>query len=265
MTPSLRAVIADDERLARQKLRVLLESEPGIDIVAECQDGKQAVAAIREHRPDVVFLDVRMPHLDGFCVLEKIAGEELPAVVFTTAYDQYAVKAFEANAMDYLLKPFDRHRLHRAVERVRVDLLKSYDRALAGRVIQDLLSHVTRFEATRSEPDDRIMIKTSGRLVFLNVSDIDWIEAAANYVRLHVDGTSYLMREGIGRLASRLDPDRFARIHRCTIVNVGRIRELQPCDSGEYIAVLSNGKELSCSRGYRSQIQRLMGKSGGPG
>jgi two-component system LytT family response regulator len=260
MTPSLRAVIADDERLARQKLRVLLESEPGVDIVAECQDGRQAVAAIREHKPDVVFLDVRMPHLDGFCVLEKIPAEELPAVVFTTAYDQYAVKAFEANAMDYLLKPFDRHRLHRAVERVRLDLLKSYDRALAGRVIRDLLSN-----ATRSEPDDRIMIKTSGRLVFLNVNDIDWIEAAANYVKLHVDGTSYLMREGIGRLACRLDPDRFARIHRCTIVNVARIKELHPCDSGEYIAVLRNGKELSCSRGYRSQIQRLMGKSDGPG
>jgi two-component system, LytTR family, response regulator len=257
MTPSIRAIIADDERLARQKLRVLLESEPGVRVVAECQDGKQAVAAIRAHRPDVIFLDIRMPHLDGFRVLERISPEEVPAVVFSTAYDQYAIKAFEANALDYLLKPFDQSRLHRAVQRVRTDLMDSYDRLVAGRIIQDLLTRAQRSEA----PEERMMIKCSGRLVFLNVNDIDWIDAAANYVRVNVDGTSYLVREGIGRVAGRLDPDRFARIHRCTIVNVARIKELHPCDSGEYIAVLKNGKELSCSRGYRPQIQRLIQKN----
>jgi two-component system, LytTR family, response regulator len=193
-------------------------------------------------------------HLDGFQVLANIPAPEMPVVVFTTAYDRYAIKAFEANALDYLLKPFDQKRLHRAVERARSQVMRSHDQSVAGRLLLDMLAR-----AKSSDPlSGRLLIKAAGRLVILDLNDIDWIEAAANYVKLNVGNASCLLRESIGRLAERLDPDRFARIHRSTIVNVSKLRELQPCDSGEFIAVLKSGKALSCSRGYRPQIQRLI-------
>jgi two-component system, LytTR family, response regulator len=255
IVPSMRVIIADDERLARQKLRLLLQEESGIQVVAECRDGKQAIAAVHTHRPDLLLLDIRMPDLDGFEVLEKIPADRMPVVVFTSAHDQYAIRAFEANALDYLLKPFDQKRLHRAVERARTELLRSHEQSIAGRVLLDLLAQTK----TAPKPvDRRFMIKAGGRLVFLDLDEIDWIEAAANYVKLNAGGTSYLLREGIGRIAERLDPGSFIRVHRSTIVNVSKIKELQPCDSGEYIAVLRNGKELSCSRGCRAQLQRLI-------
>ncbi len=256
--PSIRTIIADDERLARQKLRVLLGSEPGVQVVAECRDGKQAIVAVQSHKPDLLFLDIRMPDVDGFQALERIPAEAMPIVVFTTAYDQYAIRAFEADALDYLLKPFDQRRLHRTVEKARAELLKSHNQVVTGRVLSDLLAQTK----TAPQPvERRMVIKSGGRLVFLDLDDIDWVEAAANYVRLNVGRDSYLLREGIGRVSERLDPSRFARIHRSTIVNIRKIKELQPCDSGEYIAVLRNGKELSCSRGYRLQIQRLIEKT----
>lgn len=255
LIPSMRTIIADDERLARQKLRVLLDAESGIHVVAECRDGKQAIAAVQAHKPDLLLLDIRMPDLDGFQILERIPVNEMPVVVFTSAHDQYAIRAFEANALDYLLKPFDQKRLHRTVEKARTELLKSHDQSMAGRILLDLLAH------TKTAPksvDRRFMIKAGGRLVFLDLDEIDWIEAAANYVKLHAGNTSYLLREGIGRISEGLDPGSFIRVHRSTIVNVSKIKELQPCDSGEYIAVLRNGKELSCSRGCRAQLQRLI-------
>jgi len=255
IVPSMRTIIADDERLARQKLRVFLDAEPGIHVVAECRDGKQTIAAVQTHKPDLLMLDIRMPDLDGFQILERIPADQMPVVVFTSAHDQYAIRAFEANALDYLLKPFDQKRLHRAVEKARAELLMSHDQNIAGRVLLDLLAQ------TRTAPksvDQRFMIKAGGRLVFLNLDEIDWIEAAANYVKLNVGNTSYLLREGIGRISERLDPGSFIRVHRSTIVNVNKIKELQPCDSGEYIAVLRNGKELSCSRGCRAQLQQLI-------
>ena len=255
IVPTMRTIIADDERLARQKLRVFLDAEPGIQVVAECRDGRQAVAAVQAHKPDLLLLDIRMPDLDGFQILERIPPDQMPVVVFTSAHDQYAIRAFEANALDYLLKPFEQKRLHRAVEKARTELLKSHDQNIAGRVLLDLLAQ------TKTQPksvDQRFMIKAGGRLVFLDLDEIDWIEAAANYVKLNVGSTSYLLREGIGRISERLDPASFIRVHRSTIVNVSKIKELQPCDSGEYIAVLRNGKELSCSRGCRAQLQQLI-------
>jgi len=255
--PVLRTVIADDEHLARKKLRLLLESEFGVQVVEECQDGQQTLEAIEVHKPDLLFIDIRMPHLDGFQVLEKIPSEEMPVVVFTTAYDQFAIRAFEARALDYLLKPFDAERLHEAVERARAELLKFHNRDLTNRIL-DLIAKTTD---TRDEPrrsNDRMIVRTAGRVVFLDMGEIDWIEAAANYVKLHVGKDSYALREGIGRIAERLDAERFVRIHRSAIVNVHKIKELQSCDSGEYIAVLKNGKELSCSRGYHAQLQRLI-------
>jgi two-component system LytT family response regulator len=250
---AIRAVIADDERLARQKLRLLLAQSPDIEVAADCSDGAQTLTAVHSHRPDLLFLDVRMPGLDGFQVLERIAPAEMPVVVFTTAYDQYAIKAFEASALDYLLKPFDQKRLHRTLERVREHVRQSHDPAAAGQILLDLLGR-----SRPSDTDGRLLIKSAGRLVFVDPEDIDWVEAAANYVKLYVGPVSYLLRESIGRLAERLQPDRFVRIHRSTIINIGKLRELQPCDGGEYIAILKSGKALSCSRGYKGHIQRLI-------
>jgi len=249
----MRTIIADDERLAREKLRILLNSEPGVEIVAECSDGRQTIAALRVNKPDLLLLDIQMPDIDGLGVLRAIPAADMPVVIFTTAYDQYAVKAFEAHALDYLLKPFDRGRLHHAINRARAEFLRARDGDSTYRILEFLTK--TRSE---SELGRRLAFKTGGRVVFLELDDIDWLSAAANYVILKVGAESYLLREGIGHISERLDPKKFVRIHRSTIVNVQRIRELQPVNSGEYIVVLKDGKQLSCSRGYRAELQRLI-------
>jgi len=256
----VRAIIADDERLARRKLRILLDSEPNVQVVAECEGGIQTVAAIHTYLPDLLLLDIQMPDMDGFQVLGEISPSEMPVVIFTSAYDQYAIRAFEAHALDYLLKPFDQERLHQAIERARSELHKSQDREIARRIL-DLLSRVRSETRTASEQDGRLVIKAKGRVVFLNLDEIDWVEAAANYVRLNVGKESYLFRETISRTSERLDPNLFIRIHRSTIVNVRKIKELIPVNSGEYVVVLKTGKELSCSRGYRSALQRVIDRN----
>ena len=256
----LRTVIADDERLARQKLMILLESEPSVNVIAECQDGRQTVAAIRSFHPDLLLLDIQMPDLDGFQVLREIAAEEMPVVIFTTAYDQYAIRAFEANALDYLLKPFDQERLHHAVARAQSELRKKRDHAITHRILS-LLSQVGSTAPGVPQPDQRLVIKANGRVVFLDLDNIEWVEAAANYVRLNVGKESYLFRETISRISERLDANHFVRIHRSTIVNVRKIKELIPVNSGEYVVVLKSGRELSCSRGYRAALQEIVQKS----
>jgi two-component system LytT family response regulator len=255
----IRAIIADDERLAREKLRILLGSEPEVQVVAECPNGRQTVSAIRSFQPDMLLLDIQMPDLDGFEVLNEISSDEMPQVIFTSAYDQYAIRAFEAHALDYLLKPFDRDRLHAAIERASVEIRKSQDQDLTNRVLA-LLSTV-RSGKRLPQFDERVTIRTNGRVVFLNLEEIHWIEAAANYVRLNTGKDSYLFRETISRISERLNPSQFVRIHRSMIVNVAGIKELIPVNSGEYVVVLHSGKELSCSRGYRSNLQDLMGKN----
>jgi two-component system LytT family response regulator len=256
----VRTVIADDERLARQKLLILLQSEPLVKVVAECQDGRQTVSAIRSFRPDLLLLDIQMPDLDGFQVLSEIPVEELPVVIFTSAYDQYAIRAFEANALDYLLKPFDQERLHHAVERAQSELRKERDREITHRIL-NLLSQVRSVSSAAPEADSRLVIKANGRVVFLDLDNIEWVEAAANYVRLNVGKESYLFRETISRISERLDANHFVRIHRSTIVNVRKIKELIPVNSGEYVVVLKSGRELSCSRGYRAALQGIVEKS----
>ncbi len=257
----VRTVIADDERLARQKLLILLESEPQVKVVAECQDGRQAVSAIRSFRPDLLLLDIQMPDLDGFQVLNEISAEEMPVVIFTSAYDQYAIRAFEANALVYLLKPFDQERLHHAVERARTELRKQRDHEITHRIL-NLLSQVRSVTPPAApELDSRLVIKANGRVVFLDLDNIEWVEAAANYVRLNVGKESYLFRETISRISERLDANHFVRIHRSTIVNVRKIKELIPVNSGEYVVVLKSGRELSCSRGYRAALQGIVEKS----
>lgn len=256
----IRAIVADDERLARKKLRVLLDSEPQVEVVAECPNGEQTVSAIRSFRPDMLFLDIQMPDLDGFAVLSEISSEQMPQVVFTSAYDQYAIRAFEAHALDYLLKPFDQDRLHAAIERASAEIQKSKDQELTNRVLE-LLSSVKSQKRRIPEFDKRLAIRTSGRVVFLNLDEVHWVEAAANYVRLHTGKDSCLFRETISRVSERLNPAQFVRIHRSMIVNVRSIKELIPVNSGEYVVVLHSGKELSCSRGYRANLQILIGKN----
>lgn len=250
-TPTIRTLIADDERLAREKLRILLESEPGVEVVAESRDARETVMAVRTLKPDLLLLDVHMPDADGFQALREIPPEVMPIVVFSTAYDQYGVKAFEVRAMDYLMKPFDQERVHEAIERVKTELAKNREHDLADHFLK-LMSNSNSRQEQRT-----LVIKAQGRFVFLDPDEIDWIEAAANYVKVIVGKASYLLRGQIGRFAERLDTARFVRIHRSTIVNVRRIKELQPCENGEYIAVLKTGKELSCGRSYRAQLQKL--------
>jgi two-component system LytT family response regulator len=251
----MRIVIADDEPLAREKLRLMLSAEPGIEIVAECKNGDETIRALNTRNPDLLMLDIQMPGLDGFQVLSRFSPDAMPMIIFTTAYDRHAVKAFEANALDYLLKPFDQERLRQAVNRARTELLRADDREATHRILNFL-----SLNAGKQLPSERMVIKSGGRVIFLSVDEIDWVEAAANYVKINVGKQAYLLRKGIGEIAERLDPSQFVRIHRSAIVNVKRIKELQPVNSGEYIVVLRDGKELSCSRGYREGLQQLIEK-----
>jgi len=250
----MRTIIADDEPLAREKLRLMLNTEPGVQVVAECKNGDEIIDALKTYKADLLLLDIQMPGLDGFEVLNKIPAEALPIVVFTTAFDRHAVRAFEAHALDYLLKPFDKERLHQAVNRARAELVKADDREATHRI----LNFLSQNAGWQSPSGRRLVIRSGGRVVFLCLDEIDWVEAAANYVKINVGKQSYLLRKGIGEIAEKLDPELFVRIHRSAIVNVRRIKELHPVNSGEYIVVLKDGKELSCSRGYRAGLQELI-------
>jgi two-component system, LytTR family, response regulator len=250
---TLRVLIVDDEPLARARLRALLEREPDVQVAGESGDGVQAITAVEALRPDLVFLDVQMPALDGFGVLEAL-GEPLPAVVFVTAYDRYALRAFEVHALDYLLKPFDRERFRRALERARATLQR--DESLAvNRKLLELLDDV---RPTRKAAP-RLVVKTAGRVFFLRPEEIDWVEAAGNYVKVHVGREDHLLRETMSALEGRLDADRFVRIHRSTLVNLDRVKELQPWFHGDYKVILRDGTELTLSRGYRPKLQELLG------
>jgi two-component system LytT family response regulator len=250
----IRALVVDDEPLARQRVRTLLEADPEIELVAECADGEQAVTALEEHKPDLVFLDVQMPLLDGFGVLEALGGGWMPVVVFVTAHDRYALKAFEVHALDYLLKPFDRERFQAALERAKAQVRKEQD----GGVSEKLFALLQDVKDAR-RPQDRLVVKSAGRVYFVRIEDIDWIEAAGNYARLHVGKDTHLLRESMSGLEARLEARKFLRIHRSTIVNLERIRELQPTFHGDYAVTLRDGTELTLSRGYRDKLQELLG------
>jgi two-component system LytT family response regulator len=251
----IRAIIVDDEPLARERLATLLASEPDMEIVAQCRDGEEAVAAIQEHSPELVFLDVQMPQMSGFDVIETVGTEKMPLVIFVTAYDQHALRAFQVRALDYLLKPFDRDRFSEALTRAR----KQIEREETGDLGRRLLALVK--DLRRDQPrSDRLVVKSGGRLFFLRMDEIDWIEAAGNYVRLHVGNTSHLLRETMNAIEGRLDPEKFFRIHRSRIVNMERIQEMQPWLNGEYAVVLRTGTRLTLSRGYREKLQERLGK-----
>jgi two-component system LytT family response regulator len=246
---TLRALIVDDEPVARRRLRTLLQAER-VDILAECADGAEAIDAIRRRRPDVVFLDVQMPGLDGFDVVEGLDADEQPAIVFVTAYDQYAVRAFEVHAVDYLLKPFERARLRRTLDR----LAQQRDRRAEGRRVHAAV------ESVRSQqPLRRVLVRSSGRLYAVRVDDIEWIAAAGHYVELHAGNATHLVRDSISALEPRLDPARFVRIHRSVVVNVDHIREMQSAFHGEFVVTLHSGARLRCSRTYAEGLTRGMG------
>jgi two-component system LytT family response regulator len=252
---SLRALIVDDEVLARKALLRLLKSESGVSVIGQCGDGESAIDAIRRTQPDLVFLDVQMPEMDGFRVVETIGVEQMPMTIFVTAFDRYALHAFDANAVDYLLKPFAADRLSRALARARDRSLGRLDKEAAQRLFSLL-------DRTRSQSDyaQRLTVSTRGRILFVPVADIDWIEAEDNYARLHVSRRVYDVRETLQALMEKLDPRDFVRIHRSTIVNLHRIREVQPWFQGSHIVLLHSGEELRMSRYQRDAVERLLGK-----
>ncbi len=242
-------IIVDDERLARRRIRSLLSNDPDFEIIGECSDGPSAVAALLASKTDLVFLDIQMPEMDGFEVLRNIPEDRRPLVVFVTAHDRYALKAFDTHALDYLLKPFKRERFFEALQRAKGELQRG--REVYSEKISELLSHL-------EGPAKRLVVKSEGRIVVLRLDEIDWVEAAANYVRLHVGEKEHNVRDTMATLERRLPREKFVHIHRSLIVNADRIRELQAYDGSEYIVVLRSGKELPLGRSYRQHVQRFL-------
>jgi two-component system LytT family response regulator len=249
----IRIIIVDDEPLARDCVRDALCRQPDIDVVAECEDGERAVSAIRRHRPDLVFLDVQMPGLDGFDVVEAVGVQNMPPTVFVTAYDEHALRAFEVHALDYVLKPFDDSRFNDALVHARRRLRSERDSDL-GRRLAGLLQHLGRGDVPLEGYLDRIMVRERDRIRFVPTGEIDWLESEGNYVRLHTPAGTHLIRASLTGLLERLDPRHFVRIHRSTIVNVDRVKEMQPWVGGDYIVVLNDGRKLRVSRSYRHEL-----------
>lgn len=252
----IRTLIIDDVALARERLKRCLAVEPEIEIVGECENGEQAVAAIRSLTPDLIFLDVQMPALDGFGVLETLKDERAPAVIFVTAYNEYAIQAFEVNALDYLLKPVDCERLSKAVERAKSRLtLSNQDDHLDSR-FRALLEDIK----TGSKFLKRLTIKLTGRTILLPTDEIDWIETHGNYLKVHAGRDSHLIRGTMQSLETKLDPEKFVRVHRSVIVNVEKIKEIYPRSNGDQDLVLQNGRQLMLSRNYRDKFFAALGE-----
>ena len=248
----LRTLIVDDEPLAREGVRMLLEHDPDVTAINECADGRAAVNTIIETKPDLVFLDVQMPEMCGFDVLKTVGAERMPNTIFVTAYDKYALRAFEVHALDYLLKPYTNERFFKALERAKAEIQLRGDNNL-NRQLSALLDHLKRGR----DHLERLVVKSAGRISYVNVEEIEWIEAADTYVRLHLGRESHLVRGTMSGLEGKLDPRRFLRIHRSTIVNLSHIKELQPLFHGEYVVTLKNGTQLTSGRSYRTTCSRF--------
>ena len=251
---SIRTVIVDDEPWARSKVAALLGKETDFEIVSECANVEQAVESISTDKPDLVFLDVQLRDRTGFEVIDAIGAESMPIVIFATAYDTYTLQAFDVHALDYLLKPFDEARLQLSLNRVRKRLQTADNDHVA---LRDLLS------AVRNERRylQRLAVTQRDRLVFVRTADVDWLEASGNYVTVHVGSNSYLVRETLNAMESRLDPQHFMRLHRSTIVNIDRVRQLSPWVRGEQAAVLTDGTQLTVGRAYRGRLAALISNS----
>lgn len=251
---TLRVLIVDDEPVARRGILRLLGHEPDIDVVGECADGASAIAAIGALSPDLVFLDVQMPELDGFAVIEAIGGNRMPAVVFVTAFDQHAVRAFDAQAIDYVLKPIDPERFRRALQRARSHLAHPDDSFV--RRVSEALKLIDRGE--RPNYPERLAIRSDGRVRLLDIAEIDRIVAAGNYVEIHAGAKQHLLRETMTSLEARLDPRRFIRVSRAAIVSIAQIREVQPLFNGDFVVLLKNGAQVNGSRRYRDALDTLI-------
>jgi two-component system LytT family response regulator len=257
----IRTVIVDDEPAARRGVRLLLARDPAFEIVGEATTGAAAAALIARLQPDLAFLDVQMPDADGFAALAGLPPDATPAVIFVTAYDEHALRAFEVHAVDYLLKPYDDARFTAALQRAKAEVRhRAQDRA--GPRLTRIMELLQRGAAPAAEPvppgGDRILVKSSGEIFFLKAEEIDWIEAEGDYMKFHVGPRAHLMRETMARLEAKLDARRFVRIHRSTIVNLDRVRKLSPSFSGEYAVILADGTKLRLSRGYQDRIAALL-------
>lgn len=258
MSPKIRVLVVDDEPLARSGVADLLARDPELEVVGQCGDGRTAVEAIRTLKPDLVLLDIQMPEMDGFQVIEEVGAERMPAVIFVTAYDQFALRAFEVHALDYLLKPFDDERFLAAVARSK-RAMRNQD---VGQLSQQLIGLlVTRHSGGATPYLTRLVVKNAGKVTFVRVDDIDWIEAADYYVRLHVARKSHLLRETMSTLEGQLDPARFFRVHRSAIVNLDRLVEIQPYFHGEHVLVLQDGSKLKLSRSRKEKLETVLRQS----
>ena len=248
----IKTLIVDDEPLARARIKRFLREVSDIRIIGECGNGKEAIPAINEHKPDLVFLDIQMPEKNGFEVVKALDPQSLPSIIFVTAYDQYALQAFDVHALDYLLKPFNRERLLRAVAHARDHL----EHKSLGNIDERLASLIADIRGEKKYLE-RLVVKSVGRVFFLKTDEIDWIEAAGNYVKLHTGRESHMIRETMNGIEAKLNPDKFLRIHRSTVVHIDRIKELHPMFSGDYAVILRNGTELALSRNYRERFLEL--------
>jgi two-component system, LytTR family, response regulator len=264
---TIRTLIVDDEPLARENLRIRLRDVPGFEVVGECGNGRDAVSAIAAQKPDLVFLDIRMPDMDGFAVLERIEPERQPVVVFVTAYDRFALEAFRVHALDYLLKPFDEERFAETLEscRQRVAEVRRLERdaTAAGATTEAPSPAEGELPPPAAGPGnpylDRLVIKSRGRVFFMRIASLDWIEACGDYVSLHAGEKSWLLRRTMNEMESRLDPHAFVRVGRSAIVQLDRVQELVPAARGEHIVRLAGGRELKLTRIYREKLERLLG------
>jgi len=250
----MRVVIVDDEPWARKRIATLLKAEADVEMVGECSGGAEAVRTITERVPDLVFLDVQMPEVDGFEVVEAIGPDQMPFVIFATAYDKYAINAFDAQALDYLLKPFDEERFRKALSRARREFM---EKTLAERTLRGLLESVEN----RQRFLQRLAIRSGGSILFLKAANIDWVESSGNYVTLHAGKDSHMLRSTMNALEPKLDPDHFVRIHRSTIVNLDRVREMQPWFRGEQVLVLKDGTRLNVGRAFRGKLLQQIGNA----
>ena len=258
---AIRTIIVDDEPLARATIRLLLKPDAEIEIIAEAGSGSEAVKLINQHSPDLLFLDIQMPGMNGFDVLEKIDTASIPAIIFVTAYDQYALRAFEVHALDYLLKPFDDARFEKALRQAKAQIEQREINKLSQKLLALLEDREERPVETRSDRSKyltRLMIKSASRIFFLKVNEIDWIGAEDYYVKLHVGRKSHLLRETMNDMEAKLDPEKFLRIHRSSIVNLDRIKEMHAHFNGDYAVILQDGTELKLSRSRREHLQSLL-------
>jgi two-component system LytT family response regulator len=252
---TIRTLIIDDEPLARRGIRSLLEQDPEIEIIGECADGVEAVEEIQRSSPDLIFLDVQMPEVNGFDVIEALRSLRIPDIIFVTAFDRYAIEAFKVHALDYLLKPVDADRFRTALDHAKASIHSKHDH-LIGEKLLNLVNDLKKEQHSSS----RIVIKSNGRIMFLNIREIDWIEASGDYITIHARKEKHLLREKISAIESKLDAKMFIRIHRSTIVNAERIKELRPKFRGEYTVNLIDGTLLTMSRSYRNRLNSLFDK-----